>query len=359
MSNSTTDKRSTIGISICFLALASVLSSLAWRYGAWCYLLLYPAVSFAIVGVSYLGVGHRVYGKNTRGQRHWLATLLLGPYLLLANGLWHLVRLTSREAPFDVLHADLLLSRRLLSGELPTDVRSVVDLTCELSDPTSSWQLENYRCFPMLDALGADPEELVALAEEIIQMPSPVLIHCAQGHGRTGLVAAVVLMFSGYARTASQALDYVQFIRPGIKLSAAQRATLRAIDARYTKLRFDGIYSDFDGAMYRHLRFFENGKAIFILIALNAQEIAEGFNEAYHKQCGGMFQIDEGQISFVITDYGFDNREDVVVEYSGDVCINSLILDIYSRTTQHRSSRRFEFVPVTFLKREYEFRNEE
>ena len=339
--------RSTLGISICFLALAAALIGLAARYGTWWYLLVYPATSFAIVGIGYLGIGHWVFGKRTDGQRHWLARLLLWPYLAMANLTWHLVRLTSREAPFDEVHADLYLSRRLLAHELPGDVRSVVDLTCELSDPVSSWQIEHYRCFPMLDAFGAEPEELVALAEDILQMPSPVLIHCAQGHGRTGLVGAVVLMLSGHARSAKQALEYVKIVRPGIELSSAQRETLQAIETQCTRLRFDGIYSAFDGAMYRHLRFFENGKVIFILIDLEAQEVVRGFNEKYHEKCGGMFTLDGNQVSFVITDYGFGNRQDVVVEYEGDVCINSLMLDVYSRTTHHRSSNRFYFFPVT------------
>ncbi|TWU44827.1 hypothetical protein Poly51_58930 [Rubripirellula tenax] len=60
-------------------------------------------------------------------------------------------------------------------------------------------------------------------------MPKPVLIHCAQGHGRTGLVAAAVLIVSGEAQTAADAIAIIQAVRPGVELNKAQRMILEQI----------------------------------------------------------------------------------------------------------------------------------
>jgi len=60
-------------------------------------------------------------------------------------------------------------------------------------------------------------------------MPKPVLIHCALGHGRTGMVTAAVLVASGEAQTAADAIAMIQTVRPGVKLNKAQRLTLEQI----------------------------------------------------------------------------------------------------------------------------------
>lgn len=81
----------------------------------------------------------------------------------------------------------------------------------------------------MLDGTGSTPDEIRELASEIIKMPKPVLIHCAQGHGRTGLVSAAVLLVSGQAQTAADAVAMIQAVRPGVDLNDSQRAILEQI----------------------------------------------------------------------------------------------------------------------------------
>ena len=60
-------------------------------------------------------------------------------------------------------------------------------------------------------------------------MPKPVLIHCAQGHGRTGLVTAAVLIAFGGIQTAGDAIAMIQAVRPGVELNKAQRLILEQI----------------------------------------------------------------------------------------------------------------------------------
>lgn len=214
---------------IFFLLIAALMLTVAIKFGGWYFTVMYPALSFAIVAIGYLGVGPRVFGKRPNGRRSFISTFLLFPYLLFTLLIWHMIRLVSREPAVSQVDAELYLSRRLLCREVPRAavtgaVKSVVDLTCEF--PALTFASIDYLCFPMLDASCPSADELRELAERILDLPKPTLIHCAQGHGRTGLVAAAVLLMSGKASTPAEALAVVKASRPGIELNTVQRKTL-------------------------------------------------------------------------------------------------------------------------------------
>jgi len=211
-----------------FLLLALAMSVAAARGGPWAWLLFYPAFSFGVVSAAYLFSVPGVFGKRFDGKRSRLGTLLVLPYVLYVAAVWHLVRLLSREPKFNSLGDDVL-SRRLLGDELPENIASVVDLTCEFTEPNDHWKILSYTCDPMLDGSGPTADELRELAVEINDMPKPVLIHCAQGHGRTGLVATAVLLVTGKVQTAADAIAVVQSVRPGVELNREQRSVLEKL----------------------------------------------------------------------------------------------------------------------------------
>ncbi|MGB7325234.1 MAG: tyrosine-protein phosphatase [Rubripirellula sp.] len=212
-----------------FLLLAIAIGVAAFRGGPWAWLLFYPAFSFGVVASAYLFSAPGVFGKRFDGRRSRLGTLLVLPYVLYVSAVWHVVRFLSREPKTSMLNDDIELSRRLLRHELPEGIVSVVDLTCEFTEPKDGWGLQSYLCHPMLDGTGSTSDEIRELADEIIKMPKPVLIHCAQGHGRTGLVAAAVLIVSDRAQTAADAIAIIQAVRPGVELNKAQRMILEQL----------------------------------------------------------------------------------------------------------------------------------
>lgn len=212
-----------------FFTLAVLMAWLAVRGGPATWVLFYPAFSFAIVSIAYFRNDARLFGKRCDGGRTWWGYLLLGPYLAYVSIVWRLVTAVSTEAAYNRLGDDIYLSRRLLSHELPDDVASVVDLTCEFCEPTRTWSIDHYRCVPMLDGSAASVAIMMDLANEIAGMPKPVLIHCAQGHGRTGLVAAAVELHSGRAETVAEAIANVRAVRPGIGLHPPQQRVLEQI----------------------------------------------------------------------------------------------------------------------------------
>lgn len=207
------------------------LFAIAFLRGNTYWLLIYPAISFALVTFAYLGAGSCVFGKRSDGQMSFVLLILLAPYLLVSWLIWHTVRLFSSEPKLNQVTDDLILSRRLLNRELPREVASVVDLTCEFIEPIRLRHSENYISFPMLDASVRTAEELRELAITIESLPNPVLIHCAQGHGRTGLVAAAFLVVSKYVATPSDAIALIRSVRPGVKLNHEQLQTLKKVAA--------------------------------------------------------------------------------------------------------------------------------
>ena len=84
--------------------------------------------------------------------------------------------------------------------------------------------------FPILDASAPSPEDLQAAVASL--RPGKTFVHCAQGHGRTGLFAMAVLLATGEARTVEEALLRLTHIRPAIRLNGQQMDCVRAFAAK-------------------------------------------------------------------------------------------------------------------------------
>jgi diacylglycerol kinase (ATP) len=89
---------------------------------------------------------------------------------------------------------------------------------------------------PILDACPPTDRQFREAVETVERWRSEgrcVLIHCAQGHGRTATVSAAVMVRLGLAVDVAQALAMVQAARPLAKPSSEQKAAL---------IRFCGIH---------------------------------------------------------------------------------------------------------------------
>ncbi|MCG6158570.1 phosphatase domain-containing protein [Rubinisphaera margarita] len=149
--------------------------------------------------------------------------MLLLPYLLFAHAVWAAQVALSSEAAANNVDPALIISRRLRGNEYPDDVGLICDLTCELSDPRLVRSRSTYRCHPILDAGTVSAAELIAFAKTVPPTDQgAVLIHCANGHGRTGMFAAIWLIVHGYAPSAEEAIALLKTARPGVRLRPRQ-----------------------------------------------------------------------------------------------------------------------------------------
>lgn len=203
------------------LGLMSVaLAASAFVYPAAAAILIWAAISFGCVAVGYGGLGVRVFGKGEDGRIPWFAKILLLPYLLYSWGVWHLYRLLSREDAFNLIEDDLVVGRRLLSAEVPDGFDHYIDLTAEFEDPAPIRSKDSYRSFPILDASIPSEDELEAAVGAATS--GRTYIHCAQGHGRTGLFALALLIHRGRIETAEEGIDLLKSLRPAINLNREQ-----------------------------------------------------------------------------------------------------------------------------------------
>ncbi|MGV3605142.1 MAG: hypothetical protein ACO1RA_01960 [Planctomycetaceae bacterium] len=165
------------------------------------------------------------------------SSLFLFPYLIFAYSVWTLQVLFSKESAFDVVNDSLIVARRLHSSEYPEGVTLICDLTAEFCDPFAIRKLDAYYPAPILDGGTLMPYELTFLVRELALQPGGrLLIHCANGHGRTGMVAAAWLIGYGFAKNVDEALEQLQKVRPGIHLRTLQRKAVEIATPQLLKI---------------------------------------------------------------------------------------------------------------------------
>ncbi len=231
--------------SVAFSALTlSLLAGVAWLESPWSRaLLLACAVAAAGLAFAYARRSPLLLGKRADGSLAPLAWLVFWPYFLLnVSSLWSFRRL-SREAPVSEIIPGLYLGSRPLRRERASfeqrSIAATLDLTAEFSEVGYA-RAGSYLCIPLLDTFAPTREQLVHAAEWIGQRlaESPVLVHCALGHGRSACVVAAYLLRAGHAASASDAIALVSERRPGVGLEHDQTraledyaASMEAIDS--------------------------------------------------------------------------------------------------------------------------------
>ena len=120
-----------------------------------------------------------------------------------------------------------------LHGEIPPDVQTVVDLTCEFSEVRSVREGRRYISIPTMD--GSVPPNLVTFREsvhETANLETPIYVHCAYGHGRAALMAASILIRRGVASSAEEAYALLKKARPGVRPNRLQRSWLQRVTSQ-------------------------------------------------------------------------------------------------------------------------------
>ena len=205
--------------------LGIVLVVLGLIEGGWFLLAFWLGCDFLALGVAHGRGLHSVFGKRANGTLPLWSWFVFLPLLIYTTVVWHLIRLFSREPPRNAVTEQLVVGRRLLASELDGEFDNFVDLTAEFPEPPSIRSSPSYRSFPILDGGAPTPEALRAAVASL--RPGRTFVHCAQGHGRTGLFALAVLLSSGVARTVEDGMRMLSEVRPAIRLSREQHKCIQ------------------------------------------------------------------------------------------------------------------------------------
>lgn len=211
------------------------LAAMAFQLRPWGWILLWPAANALLLSVLYACNLPRGLGKRSRGGLSASSWLLFGSYIVFGRLVMRAHIALSGEPACQEVAPGLWIARRLRPGEIPQEVprtlRRIVDLTAEFAEPRAIASEPGWRWIPILDAGVPTPSakrKLEALAREWREAPGPVLIHCAQGHGRSAMAAAWLLVRTGRAQSVEEALAQIRSVRPGAKVKRSQRRWLEA-----------------------------------------------------------------------------------------------------------------------------------
>jgi hypothetical protein len=184
--------------------------------------LVWLGLSFIALGIAYLLRTPSVLGKRPDGSIVWWSWLAFLPLHIFIHTVWHLTRFLTREHATDAITQRFTVGRRLLGSEIPPGIELVIDLTSEFPEPAGVRKGRQYLWFPMLDASVPDAQVLRTFIAELPDVPT--YVHCAQGHGRTGLFSIAYLVDRRICLTPDDALTLLATARPGIALNHEQRA---------------------------------------------------------------------------------------------------------------------------------------
>jgi protein-tyrosine phosphatase len=210
-----------------FSLFAFGLAAAAVWHGGWEWILLWPATDFLVIAMAYAGGGARLLGKRRGGSLHPAAVAMHLPFLILTWGLWHVAGWARGSRDASLVAEGLWLGRRPRLRDVPGGVTLLVDLTCEF--PAARHVAANYiyLSFPVLDGHIPPLADLVDVARRVAGYTGTVYLHCAQGHGRSALLAACVLIARGLAADPDEAVRVIRATRPKVQLSPSQAALLR------------------------------------------------------------------------------------------------------------------------------------
>lgn len=204
------------------------LVALAFQKGGWNWLLGWLGMNYLVLAMAYSRRAWQLWGKRPDGTLPVNRIVLLCPSLLMTWLVWWCVRQGARDDACNRVNKNLIVGRRLFPDELPADVTTVVDLTAEFTEPRQIRSHPGYVNFPILDGSSRPAEEIWEMLRQL-PVDGVTYIHCAQGYGRTALVAVLWLLHRGHTDSIDESLDALRAVRPRIRLNSNQRACLETL----------------------------------------------------------------------------------------------------------------------------------
>ena len=188
---------------------------------------LWLTASAVLLHLAYAENDHHAFAKRDDGRLPLWVRIVLLPFYLPFRMRQIALTVFSSESATDQLIPGVYIGRRpIRRSDFPQDVTVIVDLAAECAAANvvrdGSVRIVS---FPVLEAGVRGVSDLVACIDALPEQG--ILIHCAQGHGRTGFFACAFLLRRGEVQNLSEALALLTSVRPRAKLRQAQINFLR------------------------------------------------------------------------------------------------------------------------------------
>jgi len=184
------------------------------------YLLIWPAVNLLILALAYASnQPNLIMNKKDDGSISPILLALNLPWLLITWGVFRLQISFEKDFANQLEGSNLWISRRPTSRDDLSQFDLVIDLTAEFSKDQIKVK---YRCFPNLD--GHILKHNKPISSEWTD--KKVLIHCANGYGRSSLYAAILLVEWQFCSDFKAALDLIKNNRKKAVPNSHQRKWL-------------------------------------------------------------------------------------------------------------------------------------
>jgi len=212
-------------MSLLLWSLGAALVALGIAQGGWYWVAVWVGLNFIALGLAHAVGFPRIFGKRPDGTLPWWSWILFLPLLLSSLAVWQLLRFGLNEAAYHKIDDQLEIGRRLSAAEADYNYAAWLDLTAEFQEPGPIRRSSSYINFPILDGGAPTAAALKSMLDRLPQ--GRIFVHCAQGHGRAGLVTLALLLKSGRAATIEEGLAKLKAVRPGVLLSPAQKRCAR------------------------------------------------------------------------------------------------------------------------------------
>lgn len=167
-----------------------------------------------------------VMGKKLDGSFNLNLLKINLPWLLFTWIIFQIqIRFNREEFSHNIIGTNLWISRKPGGKDSLDKFDTLVDLTCEF--PRDQFNL-NYICCPNLD--GHELSELPVIQD--LPKDKNILIHCANGHGRSSLYVAIVLVNWNVVATYEEALQLILKSRALAKPNSSQKKWLYSFDKK-------------------------------------------------------------------------------------------------------------------------------